>query len=68
MKVYTRAGDDGTTGLLFGGRVAKDSPRPVAYGDVDETQAAIGLARAAADGDLSGILLGLERDLWVVMA
>jgi len=68
VKVYTRAGDDGTTGLLFGGRVAKDSPRPVAYGDVDETQAAIGLARAAADGDLSGILLGLERDLWVVMA
>ena len=36
MKVYTRKGDDGTTGLFHGGRVAKDSPRPTAYGDVDE--------------------------------
>ncbi|HIL47258.1 MAG TPA: ATP:cob(I)alamin adenosyltransferase, partial [Acidimicrobiia bacterium] len=40
MKIYTRKGDDGTTGLLYGGRVAKDSPQPVAYGDVDESQAA----------------------------
>ena len=68
MKVYTRKGDDGTTGLLHGGRVAKDSPQPTAYGDVDEVQAVIGLARAVADGELAGILVDIERDLWVVMA
>ena len=68
MKVYTRKGDDGTTGLFHGGRVAKDSPRPTAYGDVDELQAFLGLARAAATGELAEILLGLERDLWLVMA
>tara|TARA_B100001146_G_scaffold198433_1_gene187891 strand:- start:86 stop:643 length:558 start_codon:yes stop_codon:yes gene_type:complete len=68
MRVYTRRGDDGTTGLFHGGRVAKDSPRPTAYGDVDELQAFLGLARVAATGELAGILLGLERDLWLVMA
>ena len=68
MKVYTRKGDDGTTGLLHGGRVAKDSPQPTAYGDVDEVQAVIGLARAVADGELAGILIDIERDLWVIMA
>ena len=68
MKVYTRKGDDGTTGLLHGGRVAKDSSQPTAYGDVDEAQAVIGLARAVADGELAGILIDIERDLWVVMA
>lgn len=70
MKIYTRKGDDGTTGLLFGGRVAKDSPLPVAYGAVDEAQAALGLARADAErgGELDRIVVGLERDLWVLMA
>ena len=58
MKVYTRKGDDGTTGLFHGGRVAKDSPRPTAYGDVDELQAFLGRARAAATGELAEILLG----------
>ena len=43
MKIYTRRGDDGTTGLLHGGRVPKTSPRPTAYGSVDEAQAAIGV-------------------------
>ena len=51
-RVYTRRGDDGTTGLLHGGRVAKDSPQPTAYGDVDEAQAAIGLARSAAGPEM----------------
>ena len=46
MKIYTRKGDDGTTGLFYGGRVKKDSLLPTAYGEVDEAQAAIGLARA----------------------
>ncbi len=69
--VYTRTGDDGTTGLLFGGRVAKDSAIPEACGDVDEAQAAIGIARAAAAGSdplLETILVDLARDLWVLMA
>ncbi len=70
MKIYTRDGDDGTTGLLYGGRVAKDSPLPVAYGAVDEAQAAIGVARAEAErgGELDDLLVHLERDLWVLMA
>ena len=67
MKIYTRKGDDGTTGLLYGGRVPKDSPLPTAYGTVDELQAAMGLARADADGELADVLLHLERDLWVLM-
>jgi cob(I)alamin adenosyltransferase len=75
MKIYTRKGDDGTTGLLYGGRVAKDGPAPTAYGGVDEAQSAIGVARAEvraapdeSPGELADILLGLERDLWVLMA
>jgi cob(I)alamin adenosyltransferase len=70
MKIYTRKGDDGTTGLLYGGRVRKDAPAPSAYGEVDEAQAVLGLARAeCARGDeLDGLLVRLERDLWVLMA
>jgi cob(I)alamin adenosyltransferase len=70
MKIYTRKGDDGTTGLLFGGRVRKDSPLPTAYGTVDEAQAAIGAARAtcAPGSELDELLMLLERDLWVLMA
>lgn len=70
MKIYTRKGDDGTTGLLYGGRVPKDSPRPVAYGTVDEAQAALGVARAGCerDSELDRLLIGLEHDLWVLMA
>jgi cob(I)alamin adenosyltransferase len=70
VRIYTRKCDDGTTGLLYGGRVRKDSPIPVACGDVDEAQAALGLARAAAPAgsELDGLLVGLERDLWVLMA
>lgn len=70
MKVYTRKGDDGTTGLFYGGRVRKDSIRPAAYGAVDEAQASIGAARAECERGsvVDGILIGLERDLWVLMA
>lgn len=70
MKIYTRKGDDGTTGLLYGGRVRKDDPAPAAYGDVDEAQASIGVARGHAPrgGELDLLLIGLERDLWVLMA
>jgi cob(I)alamin adenosyltransferase len=69
-KVYTKAGDDGTTGLFYGGRVAKDSVLPTAYGTVDEAQAVLGVARAHAGRghELNDVLVGLERDLYVVMA
>jgi cob(I)alamin adenosyltransferase len=69
VKIYTRKGDDGTTGLLFGGRVRKDDPAPEAYGAVDEAQAALGVARAETGegSELDVLLVRLERDLWVVM-
>jgi cob(I)alamin adenosyltransferase len=70
MSIYTRKGDDGTTGLYFGGRVAKDAAVVEAYGTVDEAQAFLGLARAEAEAgsELDEVLVGLERDLWVLMA
>jgi cob(I)alamin adenosyltransferase len=70
MRIYTRKGDDGTTGLLYGGRVPKDSAAPTAYGDVDEAQAFLGVARAecARGGELDELLVALEGDLWVLMA
>ncbi|MDP9295303.1 MAG: ATP:cob(I)alamin adenosyltransferase, partial [Actinomycetota bacterium] len=46
VRIYTKTGDDGTTGLLYGGRISKADPRTEAYGAVDETVAALGLARA----------------------
>ena len=69
MKIYTRKGDDGTTGLLFGGRVRKDDALPRAYGAVDEAQAFIGLARAEADdAGLDALLVRVCHDLYVCMA
>ena len=70
MQIYTRTGDDGTTGLLFGGRVRKDDPLPEAYGTVDEAQAALGLGgpRAEAGDELDELDDRLGRDLWVLMA
>src|SRR5688500_4000936 len=52
VKIYTRTGDGGETGLFGGGRVSKDHPRTSAYGDVDELNSAIGMARATAPVDL----------------
>lgn len=70
MKIYTRTGDDGSTGLLYGGRVAKDSAVIAANGAVDEAQAALGVVRAEVErgSELDGVLVGLERDLYVLMA
>jgi cob(I)alamin adenosyltransferase len=70
VPIYTRRGDDGTTGLLFGGRVAKTSTRIETNGAVDEAQAAMGLARAEAEpgSELDRLLVELERDLYVLMA
>jgi cob(I)alamin adenosyltransferase len=70
VKVYTRKGDDGTTGLLFGGRAAKDDAGPDAYGAVDEAVSALGVARAevGADSELGELLVQVQRELFVVGA
>ena len=70
MKVYTRRGDDGTTGLLYGGRVDKDDLRTEAYGTVDEAVSALGLSRvvAKADLELHRDLLELQNGLFVAGA
>jgi cob(I)alamin adenosyltransferase len=69
-KVYTRTGDDGTTALLYGGRVGKDSAGPDAYGAVDEAVSALGLARAECErgSGLDELLIRLQRELFVVGA
>lgn len=70
MKVYTRKGDDGSTGLLYGGRVRKYDPGPAAYGEVDEAVSALGLARAEGEpgSELHDLLVRLQRELFVVGA
>ncbi len=68
MKIYTKTGDAGETGLFGGGRVAKDSPRVAAYGDVDELNAALGVARAAGVGALDGLCQTLQEQLFTVGA
>ena len=68
MKIYTRSGDDGSTGLFYGGRVAKDDSGPEAYGAVDEAVSALGTARAMAQGSLGSDVLAVQRDLFVVAA
>ncbi|MBT8197281.1 MAG: cob(I)yrinic acid a,c-diamide adenosyltransferase [Acidimicrobiia bacterium] len=80
MKIYTKTGDDGTTGLFYGGRVSKDDAGPEAYGTVDEAVAALGAARAEAGREplgekpgtdheeIAGILLDVQRELFVVGA
>ena len=70
MKIYTRKGDDGTTGLWYGGRVPKHDGRPEAYGSVDEAASALGLARAAADrdGELYRDILRVQNELFIAGA
>ncbi len=70
LKIYTRTGDDGTTGLLYGGRVRKDASIMQVTGTVDEAQAAMGMARAEAEpgSELDELLTHLERELYVLMA
>lgn len=69
MKIYTRTGDRGQTGLFGGARVDKDDPRVEAYGTVDETNAVIGTARAAGvTPELDALLAELQADLFVVGA
>ena len=69
MKIYTKTGDDGTTGLFGGGRVGKDEARVEAYGTVDELNSVIGVARAASlPPDVEGVLAGVQEDLFVIGA
>lgn len=67
MKIYTRTGDEGQTGLFGGGRVSKADSRVAAYGDVDELNSAIGLARAAEPATLfDAELEAVQRDLFSI--
>jgi cob(I)alamin adenosyltransferase len=69
VRIYTRRGDDGTTGLLYGGRVDKSDQRTEAYGTTDEAVAALGMARVfIADSILADLVLRLQRELFVVGA
>ena len=68
-RIYTKRGDDGTTGLLYGGRVPKSDLVTEAYGTTDEAVAMLGLARALCDDEeLAADLLTLQRELFVVGA
>lgn len=68
-RIYTKAGDDGTTGLLYGGRISKADAATEAYGTTDEAVAVLGLARALTeDPALADRLLSLQRQLFVVGA
>lgn len=67
MKIYTRTGDEGETGLFGGGRVPKDHPRVTAYGEVDELNSAIGVARAMPPVQFFDPLLeAVQRDLFAI--
>ena len=70
MKIYTRKGDDGSTGLWYGGRVPKSDGRPAAYGSLDEAASALGLARAAAkdDAELHADIVAIQTDLFIAGA
>jgi len=68
-RIYTKTGDEGETGLFGGGRVPKDDPRVVAYGEVDELNAAVGFAASLEPEDLDAAFLQtIQRDLFTVGA
>ena len=69
MKIYTRAGDEGETGLFFGGRVPKNDPRCEAYGSVDHVVSAMGAARAfCKDEKVKRIIIDIQNQLFIVGA
>ena len=69
MKIYTKTGDRGETSLFDGTRVAKTDPRVAAYGEVDEVQAALGVASAVGlDRELADMVVTLQRDLFALGA
>jgi cob(I)alamin adenosyltransferase len=66
-RIYTKTGDAGDTGLVGGGRVSKDHVRVHAYGEIDETNAALGAVRTTAPTELFGELLtAVQRDLFTI--
>jgi cob(I)alamin adenosyltransferase len=69
MRIYTKTGDKGDTGLFGGGRVPKDDPRVDAYGDVDELNAFLGTARSVESMPrIDEVLLPVQRDLFAIGA
>ena len=71
LKIYTKKGDDGTTGLWYGGRVEKSGIRTAAYGTLDEACSALGIARAGCGSDqaeLAADILALQNELFVAGA
>ena len=68
MKIYTKTGDSGETSLLGGQRVPKDHLRVAAYGDVDETNAALGAARTCASQPIAALLFAIQKDLFAIGA
>src|SRR5690348_6433670 len=69
MKIYTKTGDAGDTGLFGGGRVPKSHPRVEAYGDVDELNATIGVVRATGtEAEIDALLVRVQRDLFAIGA
>lgn len=67
-RIYTRTGDDGTTGLVDGSRVSKACPRVAAYGTVDEANSVLGVARLHADADHLAMIVRIQNDLFDVGA
>jgi cob(I)alamin adenosyltransferase len=67
-KIYTRRGDDGSTGLFGGPRVSKDDLRVSVYGDVDELNSALGVAREELTGDLRALADSLQTELFTLGA
>ena len=69
MKIYTKTGDAGDTGLFGGGRVPKSHPRVEAYGDVDELNATIGVVRATGtEAEIDALLVRVQQDLFAIGA
>jgi cob(I)alamin adenosyltransferase len=69
MKIYTKTGDDGTTGLFGGARVKKASPRVEAYGTVDELNAVLGIARTSQlDAETDRVLAAVQTELFTLGA
>jgi cob(I)alamin adenosyltransferase len=66
VKIYTKTGDGGETSFFGGARVFKDHHRVAAYGDVDETNAAIGAVRALSQAPLDQLLFGIQKELFAI--
>lgn len=66
MKIYTKTGDGGETALFGGGRVGKDDPRVEAYGEIDELNALLGVARAEGLGELDTLVRSLQEQLFAL--